>query len=152
MAARFFIKLRGIVLFGLLSVFIFTACNTSAHEVEFDAQIWNGIEEFIYPEEKYGMALWLIDNKQLVGLSTDELCNELYNGDTDRLKSDTDNEIISIPLRNRKEHFGPFSYYDEHFEVIDAYMKIYTDNDITVKVEIEELKDSVWIVSKSTAS
>lgn len=127
------------------------ACHTFTQKVEFDAHLWNSVDEFVYPEEKYGMAIWLIDNKQLVGLSEDELCRELYSEDRDSLKADLGDEMISIPLRNRKERFGPFSYYDEHFEVIDAYMNIYMDNNIVVKAEIEELKNGVWQVTKSTA-
>ena len=131
-------------------LFLLMGCNRYNKPIEFDAQTWNAVDMVFYSDEKYGMALWLIENTQLVGLNTNDLCQMLYEGNQAQLSADTENNVISIPLRNTKNHFGPFTYYDETAQVIDAYMRIYLNDDIVTEAEVVTITKNKFVVVKST--
>ncbi len=137
---------------GLWGVLFFVAGCSNRRAIEFDEQTWNVYVDHIYNEERFGMALWLIDEGRLATLSEEEVCRKLYRGDADLMRSQTIDGVLTIPLRNRKEHFGPFSWYDEHFELIDAYLKIHMRDGTVVRAEVEEFdyKNNEFVVTRST--
>ncbi len=106
---------------------------TVRRAIEFDERTWNRTMDFVYEEERFGMALWLLDQGCLMGMSGEDVCRKLCAGYEGSI-----GDVLTFPLRNRKERFGPFSWYDEHFEFIDAYMKIRVTDGVVTDVWIEE--------------
>ena len=72
-------------------------------EIPFDTKIWNDVDEWLYPDEKFPMAVWLLNHHNFTEKTADDICIELYEGNCKRMESNTKDNIISIPLRNWSE-------------------------------------------------
>lgn len=146
---RSFIILGYIIILTLILMLVVSIYNSRIKEVPFDIKVWNSVDEHVYPKYKYKMAIWLVIHYDFIGKDSESICIDLYAGNYDAMQIDLEKDVITIPLRNRSEKFLFFEYYDEHVFVIDSNLKIYLKNNVVYKVEIEELKDGQFIVTKS---
>jgi|GEM_PF-3130705 len=120
----------------------------SRRQVPFEAGVWNQIDEFVYPREWCKMALWLIEHYDFIGKTSEEICKDLYNGDSGKMQQDWEGGTITMSLRNRIERFLFLEWYDEHVFVIDAQMRIELEGDVVKSVVIEEIKEHGWVVTQ----
>ena len=147
-------KVNGIFPTVCAAFFLFITVSTIAcfrwenAEVEFEREIWGQKTDNVwYHEKKFGMAIWLVRHYGFVGKTREDICRDFFDNDAEKFNRAMKNNVIGFELRNKSQKFLFYKYHDETALHSDACMKIYFEDDIVSKAEIEELMNGKWLVS-----
>ena len=61
----------------LVFVLSLSGCKGEPKQIEFDKSQWDEFDAGLYSENRYGMALWLIENYDFIGKTKEEIWDKL---------------------------------------------------------------------------